>query len=214
LVLQALTVCNMTDAMALAARIFTYQAPAATHLGAERRTAMAMVKATKDFLGFLRTNPVLRMQIAAPVDKTLIYAGSFFKPMWKELADLRLKLPNQDFELLPEVLNRLPPPPGVAGTLKSHVELLTHPSRMAWTDNGFIIWRALSGIYASNAKGKVWVYVGSAVNDQKVLAATELGVLSRNPAIDPVSREVILYLKDCLAKKSGDVDINFGHTPG
>lgn len=174
---------------------------------------MAMIQATKDFLAFLRANPALRLQIAAPPDKTLIYAGSFFKPMWQELAQLRLKIPSQEFEILPDALDRLPPPPGATGTLKTYVDLITHASRMPWDDNAFIIWRALSGIYVSNAKGKVWVYVGSGITKEKVLAATELGVLARNPNLDPVSREVILYLQDCARRKPAGADINFGYLP-
>jgi hypothetical protein len=84
---------------------------------------------------------------------------------------------------------------------------------MSWQDNAFIIWRALSGIYANNAVGKVWVYVGSGIGEHKVLAATELGMLARNPNIDPVSHEVILYLQDSIRRKAGDVDINFGYMP-
>ncbi|MCW3473571.1 hypothetical protein [Limobrevibacterium gyesilva] len=176
------------------------------------RRSMPLLQETRDFLIFLRQNSLLRRRIAAPPDKTLIYAGTLFKPAWKELAEIRARNPgDNNFELLPDVLNRLPPPPGAAGTLKTYVEVLTDERRMPWKDNGFVIWRALSGIYASNAIGKVYVYVGSGITRQKVLATTEINVLARNPNIDPVSLEVIRYIQDCVRTKNGN--INFGYMP-
>jgi hypothetical protein len=46
---------------------------------------MAIDQPTKDLLGFLHKHPEIRMQIHATPDKTLLYAGSLFKPVWKEL---------------------------------------------------------------------------------------------------------------------------------
>lgn len=173
---------------------------------------MPLLQDTTDFLTFLRQNPVLRRRIAAAPDKTLIYAGSFIRPMWKELAAIRLQHPHDTgFELLPEVLGKLPPPPGATGTLKTYVEGLTDEKRMPWKDNGFIIWRALSGIYASNAVGKVYMYVGSGITKEKVLAATEIGVLARNPNVDPVSLEMIRYIQHCI--RTGRADVNMGYLP-
>jgi hypothetical protein len=172
---------------------------------------MPLLQDTKDFLVFLRNNPVLRKRIAADRDKTLIYAGSFFKPVWRELDELRKKSTEQNFQLLPDVLHRLPPPPGAPGSLKTYVEALTDQSRMPWRDNGFIIWRALSGIYASNAVGKVYVYAGSGITKEKVLAITEINVLARNPNIDAVSLEIIRYLQNCVRTRKAD--INFGYMP-
>jgi hypothetical protein len=171
---------------------------------------MPLLLDTKNFLAFLRENPGLRKRIAAKPDKTLIYAGSFFKPMWKELGVVRTQLKDKSFELLPDVLDQLPSPPGTAGSLKTFVEALT--ARVPWKDDGFVIWRALSGIYASNAIGKVYVYVGSGVTRDKVRAITEIHVLARNPNIDKTSMEVIHYLQNCIRTKNAD--INFGYTPG
>jgi hypothetical protein len=82
---------------------------------------------------------------------------------------------------------------------------------MPWKDNGFTIWRALSGIYASNAVGKVYMYVGSGITKEKVLAATEIGVLARNPNVDPVSLEMIRYIQHCIRTRRAD--INMGYLP-
>ena len=173
---------------------------------------MPLLQDTTGFLTFLRQNPRLRSRIAAAPDKTLIYAGSFFKPVWKELSAIRAQHPNDTaFELLPEVLGKLPPPSGAIGTLKTYVKNLTDEKRMPWKDNGLIIWRALSGIYASNAVGKVYMYVGSGITKEKVLASTEIGVLARNPNVDPVSLEAIRYIQGCIRMKRAD--INFGFVP-
>ncbi|MBV8494228.1 MAG: hypothetical protein JO162_12225 [Alphaproteobacteria bacterium] len=171
---------------------------------------MALLQETRSFLKFLHDNEPLRRRIAAAPDKTLLYAGSIIRPAWKELAELRARNRNDSsFEILPDVLNRLPPPPGATGTLKSYVEALTE--RVPWRDNGFILWRALSGIFASNAVGKVYFYVGSGISAEKVLATTEIGVLARNRNIDPVSLEVIRYIQDCIRTRRPD--INFGYMP-
>lgn len=173
---------------------------------------MALLQETKDFLGFLQRNPLLRKRIAAGPDRTLIYAGSFFRPVWRELALLRAQHPGDaGFDLLPDVLARLPPPAGAAGTLRSHVEALTDGALMPWKDNGFVVWRALSGIFASNAVGKVYVYVGSGISQEKVLATTEIGVLARNPRVDPVSLDVLRYIQRCI--RAGEASVNLGYMP-
>lgn len=105
---------------------------------------MPLMQETRDFLSFLARDRGLRDRIAAAPDKTLIYAGSFFKPAWRELAQMRAHHPNdRSFELLPDVLERLPPPPGSSGTLRSHVEALTdegQPGSVPWQQDGFVIW--------------------------------------------------------------------------
>ena len=69
---------------------------------------MPMLQPTKDLLQFLQKNPAVRAQIRAAPDKTLLYAGSFFKPVWRELAELKLSSPQiAAKQILPEVLERI-----------------------------------------------------------------------------------------------------------
>src|SRR3712207_8875694 len=55
------------------------------------------------------------------------------------------------------------------------------------------------------------LFRSSGVTKEKVLASTEIGVLARNPNVDPVSLEAIRYIQDCIRMKRAD--INFGFLP-
>jgi hypothetical protein len=175
---------------------------------------MPLRQETKDFLKYLRENPGVRSQIAAPPDKSLVYAGRFIRAMWRDLEAMRSADPaTHDFVLLPDLLKKLPPPGGtVIGTPNMYEHLVRVLDPLTpWEHNGFIAWRAVSGIYASQAKGKVRFYIGSGVNRQKVFAVTEVFVLARNADVtDPASQEMIGYLLDCVRR--GQVDINVGLT--
>ena len=50
---------------------------------------MPLQTTTVAILSYLRQNPSIRDQIRAGPGKTLLYAGSFMKPMWKEIEDLK-----------------------------------------------------------------------------------------------------------------------------
>jgi hypothetical protein len=179
---------------------------------------MSLCPETRAFLSYLRQNESVRDQICAPVDQSLFYAGDFFMPVWKELEFIKVTNPAvAQLCMLPDVLSRLPAPDG-NGTLKKHVEELTEGSavKLPWKPDGFIIWRALSGIFASNAVGKVYFYVGSRVTGDKVLAATEIGVLGRNPHLHPTSQAIVEWLQKCLRERQSGIeqgDINFGFLP-
>ncbi|WP_293802187.1 hypothetical protein [uncultured Bosea sp.] len=163
---------------------------------------------TKDFLAFLQQNKPIRDRIAAEPNKTLLYAGRFFKPIWRELEELKATYPAGSFTILPDVLERIAIS-GSHGTLKRYVQAIE--AKVPWMPDGFTIWRALSGIYASNARGKVFFSVGSGVDRGKVLAATEIAVLSRNPHLDPQTRDIVAWLQKCIATRT--TDINFGLMP-
>jgi len=166
---------------------------------------------TKAFLAWLGKNKAVRDRIKAETDRTLLYAGNFFKPVWQELDELRKRQTGAArLQLLPDVLERIEGPDG-SGTLKQHVDRLT--GSVPWREDGFTIWRALSGIFASNAVGKVYFYVGSDIRrDTKVLAATEIWVLGRNPNLDPGTKEIVAWLQKCVQEKRSDID--FGFMPG
>lgn len=167
-----------------------------------------MQQATRDLLSFLHKNPQVRARIAAPPNQTLLYAGNIFRPAWQEIA--RLKLHSREAaskQTLPDVLATIltpgQPHPNLLAWAKSLDPLLL------WRENGFVAWRALSGIYASNAVGAVSFHIGSGVDrSDKVFAATEVPVLLRNPLIDPVTRDLLGYYQRCL--QSGMAAVNFG----
>jgi len=172
---------------------------------------MPLLQPTKDLLGFLHRNPAIRTQIKAAPNKTLLYAGSVIKPAWKDIIDMKAANPEmRDKVILPDVLERIlltgQPFPNLLAWVKS-IDALSPPA--PWKDNGFIAWRAVSGIFAANAVGAVSFYVGSPVSKAtKVFAATEVSVLLKNPNIDHVTRDVLGYYDRCI--KSGNPNISFG----
>ena len=150
---------------------------------------MSLLQPTKDLLVFLKKNPAVRSRIAAPPNRTLLYAGNFFRPIWMELE--QLKRTNRDVaskRTLPEVLAGIPTPGQPHATL------------LAWAN-------------ASNAIGTVSFCVGSGITRQdKVFAATEVSVLMRNPKVDGVTKDVLNYYQRCI--KTGQQAVNFGFIGG
>jgi len=171
-----------------------------------------LLQPTKDLLRYLRNNPGVRSRIAAAPNRTLLYAGSYFRPIWREVEQLRLinrEIATKD--LLPDVLGRIFTPGQPYPTLLLWAKSLD--SLVPWEHNGFVAWRALSGIFASNAIGTVSFCVGSGVaKADKVFAATELPVLLRNPNIDSLTRDVLGYYERCI--QTGQTAINFGFLGG
>ena len=86
-------------------------------------------------------------------------------------------------------------------------------SQSPWQENGFIVWRALSGIFAANAVGAVSFLIGSGVTkNEKVFAATEIAVLARNPNVDAITKDILAYYQKCLQTKQPNM--NFGFIAG
>lgn len=172
---------------------------------------MAFKPQTKSFLSYLKANKATRDRIRAPHDKTLLYAGNFFKPIWREIeTEKRMNPQLAVLRTLPEVLSLLPSPQPASPSLKAYVEALT--DTVPWQPDGFTIWRALSGIFASNATGRVSFKIGSEISGEKVFAVTELPVLMRNKNLDPITQELITYFDRCI--KSRQAYINFGFIAG
>jgi hypothetical protein len=173
---------------------------------------MNMQAEVRQILQYLQKNPQIRSQIRAPADKTLLYAGRSIKPVWQEIADLRMTNAQvREKSILPDVLAHIPTPGAPYVNLLQWVKALDHLT--PWQSNGFIVWRALSGIFAANAIGKVSFLVGSGVTKQdKVFAATELAVLSRNPNIDPITQDTLAYYLRCVQTKNPQM--NFGFIAG
>jgi hypothetical protein len=170
---------------------------------------MSLKEQTRGFLRYLRDNKQVRDRIAAPPHKTILYSGKFTENAFKELDQYRRSGKVGDFVTLHDVLNQIP---GYGGHVSLFSNVSAIESNVPWHPDGFAIWRTLSGIFASNARGHVFFYIGSGiVKEEKVFAATEVHVLNRNHAIDAVSRDVIRYLKNCV--DAGENAIGFGYLP-
>jgi hypothetical protein len=188
---------------------------------------MPLLADTRNFLNYLQKHRELRDRIKAGRDKTILYAGdgfptlggTGFTPNWRQLQDHKQRLQDQQreqpsvVETLHDVQTKLPAPPPNVGTLQSYAEKLAEQEKRT---NGAraerVIWRALSGIFASIAQGKVWFLVGSHVDpDTKVFALTEVHVLRRNPNISPESKDMLEYYVRCVQRR--DPDISGGYLP-
>lgn len=170
---------------------------------------MPMATRTRALLRYLHDNAATQAAIAAPPDKALLYAGNFFGPVWQEIEALRRTSPQvAEKVLLPDVLARVQLPGQAFPNLLAWAKDIDN--LMPWKENGFIVWRALSGIFAANAVGVVSFYIGSGVTrDEKVFAATELAVLSRNPNIDSMTRDMLSYYQRCVQTKQADINVGF-----
>ncbi len=165
--------------------------------------------ATSALLKFLHNNPAIRSRIRAGANRTLLYAGTFGKPMWSEI-DVQRRYHGQllDKQTLPDVLRQITVPETGHPTLIAYVQHVE--SRVPWKPDGFTIWRALSGIFAANAVGKVSFMIGGGITrETKVFAATEASVLSRNPNVDPITKDLVAYYLNCIQSKQPNINIGF-----
>lgn len=173
--------------------------------------SMSLAPETRALLGFLARNPLLRAQIAAGDNSTILYAGRLMRPAWMEIVEMKKMLPQLAAKkTLPEVLETILTPGAPFPNLLEWAKSLD--ALMPWEHNGFIGWRALSGIFASNARGSVSFVVGSGITKaEKVFAATEVSVLLRNPHIDEITRDLLEYYQSCI--RAGRTDLNVSFIP-
>lgn len=159
---------------------------------------MALLAPTRELLVYLCTHPELRARIRARPGATLLYAGAFFRPIWREIATNKQSDPQlASRQILPEVLATL------TGLGMPHPNLLAWLQAIEmpqpWAENGFIAWRALSGIFAANAVGSTSFSIGAPVSKaRRVFSATEVGMLARNPNVDSTTRDRVAYLQQCI----------------
>ena len=168
---------------------------------------MAYQKPTTAFLSYLSAHPEVCDRIRAAPNRTLLYAGSFVRPMWREI-QLQQRT-NPDLarkETLPDVLRRIGVPGAGYTSLLEYAQAIE--KQVPWNPDGFMLWRALSAIFASHAVGAVSFQVGSDVDATKVFVATEVGILLRNPDVDGKTKDLLAYYQRCI--HSGQVDINVG----
>ncbi len=170
---------------------------------------MALLQPTKDLLRYLQRNPGIRTQIRAAPGRTLLYAGNFFRPIWQEIQLQKQRDPQlAGKQTLPEVLARIKLPDAPHASLLAWAQALD--AQQPWKDNGFIVWRTLSGIFAANAVGAVSFSVGSPVSTTtKVFAATEVPVLARNPNVDANTRALVAYFQRCIQGGQEKIDLGF-----
>lgn len=168
---------------------------------------------TKALLHYLQQHPALRGQIAAGPGQTVAYAGSIGgDPAWLRLLRHQLGDPHaNDFQMLPDVLKLIPCPPDLYKavglvtpprvlTLLDYLQFITGDgpgyARQVPAGDAFVLWRAFSGIFMSNAKGRVRLLVGTVPNPQeKVFFVTEIFVLDRNPEIDMFAKGAVQQVR-------------------
>src|SRR5205823_6102240 len=91
---------------------------------------------------------------------------------------------------LADALSRIDLPGTPFGNLLAYAQEVER--RVPQRPDAFILWRALSGIYAMNAVGKVSFQIGSGMTAMgRVFATTELGIPLRNPLVDEVSKDLM-----------------------
>ena len=170
---------------------------------------MSLQPATVEFLQYLRQNPQIRDQIKARSGKTVLYAGKLILPAWREVDRFRETFPEYaDKQTLPEVLALIALPGCQYDNLYQYLAHICEnvPER----PDQFVLWRAVSGIFAKNAVGSVSFCIGSEVTRaEKVFAATEIYVLMRNPNIDELTRDVLSYYKRCLENEDHAMNFSF-----
>jgi hypothetical protein len=160
---------------------------------------------TREFLDYLYQNKDVRDRIKAGRDKTCLYSGVWVGPVWKDLQNYQRLHPGS-IEILPDALKKIPAPPGNQGTLFDHVQ--SFKDRVPSGDED-CIWKALSGIFASNAEGNVYFSVGFGVTADKVFSSREISVLTRNPKISATSRDLLEYYARCIRAKRYDIGTGF-----
>lgn len=173
---------------------------------------MGLSTEVKELLRYLNQNPSIRNQIRAGHDQTLLYAGHFFKPIWDEIKDERKALGLVHSKvILSDVLDEIDLPNAPYANFMEWMQNLDKIK--PWDKNGYIAWRALSGIFASNASGKVSFLIGGGVSksNNKVFAATEIHVLDRNPRIDPVTKNALQYYLRCVNTKHTEINTGLIH---
>jgi hypothetical protein len=167
---------------------------------------MVLQPGTRALLSILHAHPSLRWQMRGVPNRTLLFSASFFRSVWKELADLkRTNAAVKSKDTLLDVLARLPVPGTPYSSLLAFVQDVDHP----WQPDGFLVWRALSGILASNAEGAVFYQIGAGIEPSRVFAAAELPGVLRDPSVDAVTKDLLAYFQRCVQSRQPGVNLEF-----
>lgn len=169
---------------------------------------------TRQFLCYLHTHPLVRTKIQAPENATVLYAGTLFREAWKELKAFKATPEGRHLVTLEEVLDKVDAPDTDFPNLNVYANAVSSTER--GDEDTFIIWRALSGIYAAQARGQVSFYVGIGVSrdkadikKRKVFAVTELQVLARNGHLDTLTKDIVEYFRRCLRNPQESTAFSF-----
>lgn len=162
---------------------------------------------TRQFLNYLQKHPEVRAQIAAPPNQTVVYCGDLLRPAFHDYLDLRSKTPElRGRPLLPELLANI----GVPDQTRYSNLLEWIQAIQPYQPDGFIAWRAVSGLMCRQAKGKVTFIVGRGVSrDTKVFAATEVWNLAVNPHLHPETKELVAFYKACVLQGRTNIGISY-----
>jgi hypothetical protein len=95
---------------------------------------MVVHESTKSFLKYLQAHPEIRDQIHAGRDRTLLYSGDFFRPMWQEI-NARIDPGLANKQIVTDVLERVAAPgSGYANMLAKIPDSARHRmSRLSWS---------------------------------------------------------------------------------
>jgi hypothetical protein len=181
-----------------------------------------------EFLKYLAAHPKLRTAIRAPYGKTILYAGDVphrlgiawneaarkssapafkngkpfpeVRRIQQELVERKGTDPQYGDKLtLEDVLKRVEAPDAPYPWLHDYAVFVdTHvPDERSRT----VVWKALSGIFASNAAGPVSFALGNDISPAtKIFASTEIAVLLRNPNVDQTTKDLLAYYQRCLQR--------------
>lgn len=164
----------------------------------------------------LKRHPAVRARLAAPVDKTIVYSGGMLDPIptevdrevhaaWRMLAHAKAQDPVRfDYVTLEERLRQF-------HVIEFGESLFDHANRVAQSlkerglaDQAAILWRALSGIYAQGARGRVRALIlpqpGIA---SSVFSLTEVSVLLKPDVLRQIDLDPALLREFRLLVRAG-----------
>lgn len=169
---------------------------------------------TRQFLRYLHAHPSVRTEIQAPEHATVLYAGTLFRKAFEELKALQATPTGRHLVMLEDVLKKVAAPDTDYPTLYAYANAASSNERQ--DEDTLIIWRALSGIYAAQARGQVSFYVGKGVSrdkndlqNRKVFALTEVHVLERNGHLDTLTKDIVAYFQRCLRNPKESTAFSF-----
>lgn len=146
-----------------------------------------------EFAVYLKNNPSIRSKICAGEHRTLVYCGSYLKPVSEELVNLRSRLKFfEELFLLNQILMQIKIQGRQWGTL--YEWLLDLEENHPFEAGSNVAWRIVSGIMCKNAVGHVSFIIGDGVTPaSKIFAQTEINVLRRNKNLTQDTYEMIDY---------------------
>lgn len=166
---------------------------------------------------FLRSHPLVRQRLCAPMNKTVVYSGGSHRQnqnnpaaedyfaAWKQLAQAKAQDPQRfDYVTLEERLRQFHVVE-FGETMFEHANRITdNLKKRGLGDQAVYLWRALSGIYVQGAKGKVRALILPGENiARSVFSLTEAKVLLRQDVLKKIELNPDLIREFQLMVKTG-----------